>query len=136
MLKTTVLVAAVVGQEKLNIAWGAGTSAYQIEGGHDADGKGPSIWDTWFADPIRADGPNGNIAADHYNHMKEDIKYLGDMGATAYRFSVSWPRIIPDCTGKVNEAGIKFYSDMINEIIKNGALPVLTLSHWVLKHLI
>jgi beta-glucosidase len=116
--------------QKLPVAWGVATSAYQIEGAHDVDGKGPSIWDKFFEDPIRASSANGYIAADHYHRMKEDIKYLGDLGAKVYRFSVSWPRIIPDCTGKVNEKGIQFYRDMIDEITKNGALPVLTLFHW------
>jgi 6-phospho-beta-glucosidase len=91
------------------------------------DGKGPSIWDTFFQKPEMQGQPNGYVAADHYNRMKEDIKLLGDLGATAYRFSVSWPRILPNCDGKVNEAGIKFYSDMIDEMIKRGVLPVLTL---------
>ncbi|KAJ2995989.1 hypothetical protein HDV02_000275, partial [Globomyces sp. JEL0801] len=119
-----------MAQEKMNIAWGLGTSAYQIEGAYNVDGKGVGIFDKWFNDPSRASRPNGNIAVDHYNHMKEDIGYLGELGATAYRFSVSWPRILPDCTGKVNQAGVKFYSDMIDEIIKNGAVPVLTMYHW------
>ncbi|KAI8899868.1 glycosyl hydrolase family protein [Globomyces pollinis-pini] len=114
----------------MNVAWGFGTSAYQIEGAWNVDGKSPSIWDTWYNDPSRQDKPNAFVANDHYHRMKEDIGYLGQLGATAYRFSVAWSRILPDCSGKVNEAGIKFYSDMIDEIIRNGAMPILTMYHW------
>lgn len=88
------------------------------------------MWDKWYNDPSRAGSPNAFVAIDHYNHMKDDIAYLGKFKATAYRFSVSWPRLLPNCNGVVNEAGVKFYSDMIDEIIKNGALPVLTMYHW------
>jgi beta-glucosidase len=130
-LIASLLASSVIAQNALPIAWGAATSAYQIEGGFDKDGKDPSIWDAWFADPVRnGKGPNGNIAADHYTQYKDDLKFLGEMGATAYRFSISWPRVIKDCNGEVNEAGMQFYSDMIDEIIKNGALPVMTLYHW------
>ena len=116
--------------EPLPIAWGTATSSYQIEGGWNEDGKGPNVWDKWYNDPSRAGRPNANVANDHYNRMPEDIAYLGQLGAKIYRFSVNWPRILPDCTGTPNPAGIKFYNDMINEIIKNGAVPMLTLFHW------
>ncbi|KAI8905065.1 glycoside hydrolase superfamily [Gorgonomyces haynaldii] len=116
--------------QPLPIAWGFATSALQIEGSWNVDGKGLNIWDVFFSDPARANDPNHFVAIDHYKHMKSDIAYLGQLGATMYRFSVSWARILPDCTGKVNEQGIQFYSDMIDEIIKNGAVPVLTLFHW------
>jgi beta-glucosidase/6-phospho-beta-glucosidase/beta-galactosidase len=119
-----------IAAEPLNIAWGVGTSAYQIEGAHNTHGKGPSVWDKWYSDPSRKDLPNGNDAVEHYKYMKEDISYLGKMKVTAYRFSVSWSRILPDCSGSVNEEGIKFYSEMIDEIIANGATPILTMYHW------
>jgi 6-phospho-beta-glucosidase len=130
MLHSVLLALVNASPTALPIAWGFGTSAYQIEGGWNEGGKGPSVWDTWYNDPSRQGRPNAFVANDHYNRMKDDISYLGQLGATAYRFSVSWPRIFPNCTGVPNEEGIKFYSDMIDEIIKNGATPVLTMFHW------
>lgn len=101
--------------------------AYQIEGAWNEGGKGPSVWDKWYNDPSRKGQPNGFVAIDHYHRMKTDLNALSDAKATIYRFSVSWPRILPNCSGAVNEEGIKFYSDMIDTIIENGALPVLTM---------
>jgi 6-phospho-beta-glucosidase len=118
----------------LPIAWGTATScifililAYQIEGAWNEGGKGQSVWDKWYLDPSRAGNPNGQTAINHYHNMKTDIAYLGQMKATIYRFSISWPRIFPTCSGTPNQEGIKFYSDMIDEIIKNGAIPLLTM---------
>jgi beta-glucosidase len=132
MLSTILLTAAIVSQapQPLPIAWGTATSAYQIEGGWNQDGKGPSVWDTYFNDPSRAGDPNAFVANDHYNRMVEDIAYLGQLNAKIYRFSLNWARILPNCTGEPNPAGIAFYNNMINEIIKNGAIPLLTLFHW------
>ncbi|KAJ3320026.1 hypothetical protein HDV06_005760 [Boothiomyces sp. JEL0866] len=110
--------------------WGFSTSAYQIEGAWNIDGKGPSVWDHWYQDPIRINNPNANIAADHYHKMREDVSILSSLGATAYRFSISWPRLLPDCTGKVNENGIQFYSDLLDELSKHNITPVLTMFHW------
>ena len=89
-----------------------------------------SVWDKWYNEPSRAGRPNANVANDHYHRMREDIAYLGQLGATAYRFSVSWPRILPNCDGTPNPAGIKFYSDMIDELLKQNVEPILTLFHW------
>ena len=117
--------------DKLPIAWGFATSAYQIEGSWNVDGKGPSVWDHWYnTNPKYTDKPNANVAIDHYKRMKSDIAFLGQLKATAYRFSVSWPRILPQCSGPVNPQGVLFYNNMINEIIGQGALPVLTMYHW------
>ena len=121
---------AFASDPAMPIAWGFGTSALQIEGAWNESGKGESIWDKWYNDPKRQGSDNHFLATDHYHRYKEDIGYLGQLKATAYRFSISWPRIIPNCDGVVNEAGIMFYSDLIDEIIRNGALPVATLFHW------
>ncbi|KAJ3012043.1 UNVERIFIED_CONTAM: hypothetical protein HDU68_001403 [Siphonaria sp. JEL0065] len=102
-----------------------------MEGGWNQDGKGPSVFDAAYLNP--ATHPTHGTpyrAADHYNKYKEDLAYLSEFKATAYRFSISWPRILPNCTGTPNPAGIKYYSDMIDEIIKNGAEPFLTMFHW------
>lgn len=111
--------------------WGSATSSYQIEGAHNLDGKGPSIWDAFCTIPNRvANGDNGNIAIDHYHKYKEDVALIKSQGFSAYRFSISWPRIMPEGRGKVNEAGIQFYSDLIDELLANGITPWITLYHW------
>ncbi|KAJ3025163.1 UNVERIFIED_CONTAM: hypothetical protein HDU68_007411 [Siphonaria sp. JEL0065] len=122
---------AVSDLDKVHIAWGFGGSAVQMEGGWNQDGKGPNVFDAAYLDPS-AHPTHGTAfrAADHYNKYKEDLAYLSQFGATAYRFSVSWARILPNCTGTVNPAGVKYYSDMIDEILKNGAEPFLTMFHW------
>lgn len=116
-----------------NFVWGTATSSYQIEGGHNADGKGPSIWDAFCQIPGRiADASSGNIACDHYNRFAEDVKMMQALGIPAYRFSLSWPRIVP--TGKIsegiNEAGIRFYSELIDQLLAAGITPWITLYHW------
>lgn len=114
-----------------DFVWGTATSAYQIEGGHNADGKGPSIWDAFCTIPDRiSNGENGNIAIDHYYRFKEDVALLKSLGFKAYRFSISWPRILPEGKGKVNEEGIRFYADLIDELLANGITPWVTLYHW------
>ncbi|KAI9336778.1 glycoside hydrolase superfamily [Obelidium mucronatum] len=116
---------------KVPIAWGFGGSAVQMEGGWNLDGKGPSIFDTAYLNStLRPTHGKPYRSADHYNRYKEDLAFLSQFKATAYRFSISWPRILPDCTGTPNPAGIKYYSDMIDEIIKNGAEPFPTMFHW------
>ncbi|KAJ3013920.1 UNVERIFIED_CONTAM: hypothetical protein HDU68_000499 [Siphonaria sp. JEL0065] len=116
---------------KIQMAWGFGGSAMQMEGGWNQGGKGPNVFDHAYLNTA-AHPSHGTPyrAADHYNRYKEDLAYLSQFNATAYRFSIAWGRIIPDCTGTPNAAGIKFYSDMIDEIIKNGAEPFLTMYHW------
>ncbi len=111
--------------------WGSATSSYQIEGAHNTDGKGPSIWDAFCTIPNRvANNENGNVALDHYHRYKEDVALMKSLGFKAYRFSISWPRILPEGKGKVNEAGIKFYSDLIDELLANDIVPWVTLYHW------
>jgi beta-glucosidase len=111
--------------------FGAATSAYQIEGGKTDCGKGESNWDRFctLSGKILNDD-TGEIACDHFHKYKKDIKLMKKIGLESYRFSISWARIIPDGIGEVNEEGIKFYSDLIDELIKNNIEPMLTLYHW------
>ena len=114
-----------------DFVWGSATSAYQIEGGIDADGKKDSIWDVFCRKPGAIyNGETGEIATDHYHRWKEDIALMKEIGIKSYRFSISWPRIIPDGDGKPNAAGIAFYNRLIDELLINHIEPVITLYHW------
>ena len=110
--------------------WGVATAAYQIEGGADVDGRAPSIWDTFSHQPGRIDGGDtGDVACDHYARWKEDLDLLGEVGAAAYRFSVSWSRVLPD--GRTpNRAGIDFYRRLVEGLLERGITPLMTLYHW------
>jgi beta-glucosidase len=112
-------------------SWGVATSSYQIEGAWDEDGKGPSIWDTFAHTPgnIKND-ENGDVANDHYHRYVEDVALMKDIGATAYRFSVAWPRIFPEGTGQPNKSGLDFYSRLVDELLGAGIEPFVTLYHW------
>jgi beta-glucosidase len=111
--------------------WGTATSAYQVEGAAGEDGKGPSIWDTFshVAGHI-ADGTSGDRANDHYHRYKEDVALIRELGAKAYRFSISWPRVFPQGTGAANPRGLDFYDRLLDELLKSGIEPYLTLYHW------
>ena len=114
-----------------DFTWGSATSSYQIEGAHNIDGRGPSIWDAFCQIPGKTTrNENGNIACDHYHKMKEDVALMKKMGLKAYRFSISWSRILPQGRGEVNEKGIQFYSDLIDELLANNIEPWVTLYHW------
>ena len=114
-----------------DFVWGTATSAYQIEGGYNADGKGPSIWDAFCTIPNRIkNGESGNVAIDHYSRFREDVQLLKSQGFKAYRFSIAWSRILPEGKGEVNEAGIQFYSDLIDELLTHDITPWVTLYHW------
>ncbi|MBQ7986038.1 MAG: beta-glucosidase [Clostridia bacterium] len=116
---------------KKDFAWGTATSSYQIEGAWNEDGKGESIWDVFAHEHGKImDNDTGDIACDHYHKFKEDIKLMAELGIKAYRFSLSWPRIFPKGTGEVSEKGVKFYSDLIDELLANGIEPYITLFHW------
>jgi beta-glucosidase len=111
--------------------WGAATAAYQIEGAWDEDGKGPSIWDTFSHTPGNVkDGDTGDVACDHYHRFADDVRLMRDLGLKAYRFSVSWPRVIPGGVGPVNAAGLDFYDRLTDELLGAGIVPALTLDHW------
>lgn len=108
--------------------WGAATAAPQIEGGWNEDGRTPSIWDVAPAKKIK-NGANCHIACDHYHRWKEDVALMKKMGLKSYRFSISWSRVMPQ-EGIINQKGLQFYSDLVDELIKNGIEPLVTIFHW------
>jgi beta-glucosidase len=111
--------------------FGASTASYQIEGAWDEDGKGPSIWDTFSAEPGRIlDGSDGKVACDHYHRYVDDVALMKRLGIGAYRFSIGWPRIQPDGTGPANAAGLDFYDRLVDELVGAGIEPMATLFHW------
>lgn len=110
--------------------WGVATSAYQIEGGWDADGKGPSVWDTLAHRPGGLAGATGDVACDHYHRLAEDLDLMSLLGITSYRFSVSWPRVQPAGRGRWNPAGLDFYERLVDGLLARGIEPMLTLYHW------
>ena len=115
--------------------WGAATASYQVEGAYNEDGKGLNVWDVTTSVNGRVKhNENGNIACDHYHRYKEDIKLFKEMGIKYYRFSISWSRVIPDGIGEVNEKGIQFYSDLVDELLAAGITPLITLFHWDLPY--
>lgn len=111
--------------------WGVATASYQLEGGVREGGRGESIWDRFCSIPgnIR-EGANGDIACDHYHRWREDVQLMKRMGIKVYRFSVAWARIMPQGCGEVNQEGLKFYSDLVDELLANGIEPAITLYHW------
>jgi beta-glucosidase len=111
--------------------WGSATSAYQIEGAWNEDGKGPSIWDVFCLIPGKVNGgDNGQVACDHYHRFREDVALMKAMGLKAYRFSISWPRILPAGRGAVNQEGIDYYNSLIDVLLEAGIEPWVTLYHW------
>ncbi|MCH5348758.1 MAG: beta-glucosidase [Oscillospiraceae bacterium] len=120
---------------KKDFVWGAATASYQIEGAADEDGRGPSIWDEFSHTEGKVfQGHTGDFACDHYHRFKEDVKTMSELGLKAYRFSISWSRIIPDGSGEVNQKGIDFYNALIDELVKYGIEPYVTLYHWDLPY--
>ncbi len=110
---------------------GAASASYQVEGGWNEDGKGVSNWDVFSKIPGKTfEGTNGDVAVDHYHRYKEDIKLMAEMGLESYRFSIAWTRVIPDGDGDINPKGIEFYNNIIDECLKYGIVPFITLYHW------
>lgn len=111
--------------------FGVATSAFQIEGAWNEDGKGPSIWDTFSQTPgkVWRDVP-GTTAVDHYHRFREDIEIMRDLGIESYRFSLSWSRLLPDGTGRVNPAGVDFYHRLLDALEQAEIAPNVTLYHW------
>jgi beta-glucosidase len=111
--------------------WGAATASCQIEGAAQTDGKGPSIWDSFCKKPgVIADASTPEHAGDHYNLFRDDVALMKQIGIQAYRFSISWPRVLPDGTGHVNEAGIGFYENLVDSLLSHNIQPWVTLFHW------
>lgn len=111
-----------------NFLWGAASAAYQVEGAYNEDGKGAGIWDALNEGHVKY-GENANESADHYHHYKEDVALMKQIGLKSYRFSVSWPRVMPQ-KGIVNEEGLAFYSRLVDELRQAGIEPMITLYHW------
>jgi beta-glucosidase len=111
--------------------WGVATSAYQIEGAVNTDGRSPSIWDTFCRVPGAVErGENGDIACDHYHRMPEDVEMIAGLGVDTYRFSLAWPRIQPGGSGPVNPRGMAFYDRLVDTLLEKGVTPWITLYHW------
>ncbi|WP_404421554.1 GH1 family beta-glucosidase [Nibricoccus sp. IMCC34717] len=114
-----------------SFCWGAATSCFQIEGALDADGRKPSIWDKFSNVPGKTfRGHGGEPGCDHYRRYREDVQLMKAMGLKAYRFSIAWPRVMPDGTGAVNAKGLEFYSNLVDELLAAGITPFVTLYHW------
>ena len=114
-----------------NFTWGAATAAYQIEGAWNEDGKGESIWDRFSHSPYRVlNGDTGDVACDHYHRMPEDVTMMKELGLKSYRFSISWPRVLPQGRGAVNQKGLDFYDRLVDNLLAAGIVPNATLYHW------
>jgi len=114
-----------------DFVFGAAASAYQIEGAWDADGKGPSIWDTFVRRRGKIlNGDTGDTACDHYHRYREDVALMKEIGLESYRFSINWPRVLPLGYGRINEKGLDFYDRLTDELLAASIKPLVTLYHW------
>jgi beta-glucosidase len=117
--------------------WGAATSSYQIEGAWHEDGKGESIWDRFSHTPGRIEnGDTGDVACDHYHRWREDVALMQEIGLRAYRFSMAWPRLLPEGRGRANQAGLDFYDRLVDGLLEAGIEPFVTLYHWDLPQVL
>ncbi|HSJ28082.1 MAG TPA: GH1 family beta-glucosidase [Acidimicrobiia bacterium] len=120
-----------------DFVWGVATSAYQIEGAVDVDGRGESIWDRFAHTPGSVKfGHTGDVACDHYRRMADDVRLVAGLGVAAYRFSIAWPRVVPDGIGEVNHRGLDFYDHLVDELLDAGIEPFPTLYHWDLPQIL
>ena len=118
-------------------AWGTATASYQIEGAVDEGERSPSIWDTFSHTPGKThDGDTGDVTDDHYHRYEEDVRLMADLGTGWYRFSLAWPRLQPDGRGALNEAGVDFYSRLVDTLLAKGITPWVTLYHWDLPQVL
>ncbi len=116
---------------KKDFVWGAATAAYQIEGAWNEDGKGENVWDVFSHEYGHVfEGHTGDTACDHYHRYKQDVKLMKELGLKAYRFSISWSRLMPNGIGELNPKGVEFYNNLIDELLANGIEPYVTLFHW------
>jgi beta-glucosidase len=114
-----------------NFLWGTATCSYQIEGGVNEDGRGESIWDVFSHTPGKTlNGDTGDVACDHYHRWPEDLALMKSLGFKAYRFSLAWPRILPEGRGKINQPGLDFYSKLVDALMEADIVPMATLYHW------
>ncbi|HOS43227.1 MAG TPA: family 1 glycosylhydrolase, partial [Armatimonadota bacterium] len=114
-----------------DFVWGAATAAYQIEGAAHEDGRGLSVWDVFCRrEGAVHGGQNGDVACGHYHRYAEDVALMRDIGLTGYRFSISWPRVLPEGVGRVNDAGLAFYDRLVDSLLAAGVTPYITLFHW------
>lgn len=114
-----------------NFVWGTATASYQVEGGAHDDGRGDSVWDACCRFPgFVKNGDTGDVACDSYHKFEEDVRIMQQMGVKAYRFSIAWPRVLPEGTGRVNEAGFAYYDRLIDALLRAGITPYITLFHW------
>jgi beta-glucosidase len=111
--------------------WGAATAAYQIEGAWNEDGRGESIWDRFSHTPGKVhNGDSGDVACDHYHRWRDDIALMRELGLQGYRFSIAWPRILPEGIGAINQSGLDFYDRLVDGLLEAGITPFATLYHW------
>ena len=114
-----------------DFVWGAAAASHQIEGAWDQAGKGLSVWDIFSRQPGKVwEGHTGNLACDHYHRSAQDVALMQDIGLQAYRLSISWPRVLPEGTGMVNQAGLDFYDQLVDELLAAKIDPWITLFHW------
>lgn len=117
--------------------WGAATSAYQIEGAPAEDGKGPSVWDAFAHTPGKVQGGDtGDVGTDHYHRLEEDLDLMASLALRSYRFSISWPRVLPEGTGQINQKGLDFYRRLVDGLRQRGIRPMATLFHWDLPQIL
>ena len=120
-----------------NFLWGTATASFQIEGAWNEDGKSESIWDRFCHTPGHVkDGSSGDVACDHYHRWPQDVALMKRLGLKAYRFSVAWPRVLPEGRGRVNQIGLDFYSRLVDELLANDIRPFVTLYHWDLPQVL
>jgi beta-glucosidase len=120
-----------------DFTWGVATSAYQIEGAVTEDGRGESIWDRFTSLPgAILGGDDGSVACDSYHRRSEDVRLMRDLGLSAYRFSIAWPRVLPEGRGRVNPAGLAYYDRLVDELLEAGIEPFVTLYHWDLPQVL